>query len=245
MWRGTTGAPLSRACSLSKSTASCRGTAAASRSTSTMRGIRPAAVSLWPRPRNCRFTLSGSTSLWPAGAIMGISRPSPGRTDGPSVSALAAQQELAAGLDHRFAAIGGNIGGGVGLAPPFGQVGAGADDIDRRVGGGHHAAFLRAKARAGDDPGFGKAGFVQHLAHSPDRGGGDAGPNEVAQFRFGAIAADRLRRVVLQHLIRAGKVEPLAIAAARRVHAEGEAAGSGQLGKPSADFDRVAGFTAE
>src|SRR5207302_7026226 len=164
-------------------------------------GTRPAAVSLWPRPRNCRCTLSGSTSIWPAGALMGISRPYPERTEGPSVSPLAAQQELASGLDHWHAVISDNIGRRVGLAPQFGQVGAGADDVDRRIGGRHDAAFLRAKARAGDDPCFGKAGLVQHLAHSPDCGGGDAGPNEVAQFRFGAIAADRLRRVVPQDLV--------------------------------------------
>src|SRR5437763_10566004 len=103
-----------------------------------MRGTRPAAASLWPRPRNCRCTLSGSTSIWPAVAIMGISRPSPGRTNGPSVSALAAQQELASGLDHWLAVISDNIVGRGGFAPQFWLVGAGADDVYRRIGGRHH-----------------------------------------------------------------------------------------------------------
>src|SRR5438094_330444 len=79
------------------------------------------------------------------------------------VSALA-QEEFAPGLDHRFPVIGDDVGGRVGLAPDFGQVGAGADDIDRRVGDRHHPAFLRAKAGARDDPRAGKVGLVERHA---------------------------------------------------------------------------------
>ncbi len=38
-------------------------------------------------------------------------------------------------------------------------------------------------------------GRVEPLAHMPDRRGGDAGADEVAQLLLGAIAADRLGRV--------------------------------------------------
>src|SRR6266478_4150810 len=89
-------------------------------------------------------------------------------------SALA-QQEFAPGLDHGLPVISDDVGRGVGLAPQLGQVGAGADHIDRRIRGRHHPAFLRAEARAGDDLGAGEPGLVQHQAHGPQCRGGDPG----------------------------------------------------------------------
>ena len=70
---------------------------------------------------------------------------------GGSAGGAAAKQEFAAGFDHRSAVIGDDVGGGVGFAPQLGEAGAVADRVDRRVGGGHHPAFGRAEARAGDD----------------------------------------------------------------------------------------------
>src|ERR1700722_17586479 len=46
-----------------------------------------------------------------------------------------AQQEFAAGLDHRLAVEGDDVGGGVGLAPRLRQIRAGGDRVDRRGGG--------------------------------------------------------------------------------------------------------------
>src|SRR5271156_1025257 len=42
------------------------------------------------------------------------------------------QQEFAAGLDHRHAVEGDDVGRGVSLAPQFRQKGAGANHVDRR-----------------------------------------------------------------------------------------------------------------
>ena len=43
------------------------------------------------------------------------------------------------------------------------------------------------------------AGGVEPLAHPVDGGGGDAGAGEPAQLLLGAVGADRLRRVALEH----------------------------------------------
>ena len=48
------------------------------------------------------------------------------RNAGGLAGGAPAQQELAAGFDHGLAVIGDDVGGGVGFAPPLGQVGAGA-----------------------------------------------------------------------------------------------------------------------
>src|SRR5271155_1587431 len=85
---------------------------------------------------------------------------------GSAVAALA-QQELAARLDHRLAVIGHDIGGGVGLGPGSRQIGAGADDIDRRTGPRHHAVFGWDEARAGDDPRPREASLVERPADMP------------------------------------------------------------------------------
>jgi Enoyl-(Acyl carrier protein) reductase len=58
-----------------------------------------------------------------------------------------AQQELAAGFDHRLAVIGDDVGDRVGFAPQLGEVGAGADHIEWGVGDRHHPAFRRPEAR--------------------------------------------------------------------------------------------------
>ena len=63
----------------SRSRAWRRATAAASRSISTTRRIRPAGALPWRAPGSCMCTASGSISTWSARATTGISRHSPGR----------------------------------------------------------------------------------------------------------------------------------------------------------------------
>src|ERR1044071_2229787 len=74
------------------------------------------------------------------------------------------EQELAADFDAALAVVLDDVGGGVGLDPVLGQERAGPDGVDRRVGQGHHAAFLGAEAGGGDDAHLGIAGAVELLA---------------------------------------------------------------------------------
>src|SRR4029453_18628566 len=65
------------------------------------------------------------------------------------------------------------------------------------------------------------------------------GADEMAQLLLVAIAADRLRRVALEHLVGAGRIEPFAISATGGVDAPREPAGSGKLGEVPRDRDGV------
>src|SRR3954464_7700683 len=107
----------------------------------------------------------------------------------------AAVQELAADLDPLHAVIFDDVGGGVGLGPVGRQERARADDIDRRLGLGHHAALGRAEARRRNYLGLVEARAVELVAQMEDRRRRHAGADEIAQFFFTAIAADRFWRV--------------------------------------------------
>ncbi len=158
----------------------------------------------------------------------------------PDLSVFAlAQQKLAAGLDHRDAVVGDDVGGGVGLAPQLREVGAGADDVDRCIGGGRHTAFRRAKARARDDLDLGKPGLVQCPAQQPDGGSRHPGADQVMQLLLGAVATNRVRRVMFDYLIGAGRVEALAVAAPRGIEAECEPTSCGEVGEAACDGERV------
>src|SRR6185437_12794107 len=150
-----------------------------------------------------------------------------------------AQQEFAPLLDQGLAGICHDVGGGVGLAPQLRQVGAGADDVDRRAGHGHDAALGRREAGAGDDLDLAEAGVVEALAQAPDRRGGDAGADQVAQLRLRAISPDRLRRMALEHVIGAREVELLDIAPAMGVEAQRQPPALGELGEAPADRQRI------
>src|SRR5207302_4006194 len=92
---------------------------------------------------------------------------------------------------------------------------------------------------------LGEAGLVERPADMPDRRRRDAGADEVAQLRLGAIAADRLRRVALQHIIGFGEIEPLDIAPAMGVDPDREAPRRREIGEAPADIERIAYLAAE
>src|SRR6185312_12911028 len=109
----------------------------------------------------------------------------------------------------------------------------------------HHPAFLDVEARAGDDLHLREAGAIQRLAQQPDRRRRDTGANEMPQLCLAAILPDRFGRMTLENRVRALQIEPLGVAPAMRVEAEGKAARCHELGKAPTNLERVADLAAE
>src|SRR3546814_11124255 len=148
------------------------------------------------------------------------------------------KQEVTANLYARDAGGLHRVGGGIGLGPVGRQVGAGADDIDRRVGLGQHAALGRPEAGGDADLHLVEALAVEAFAHAPDRRGGDARPHHVAPLIVGAVAAPRARHVAFKHRIRLRRVATLDEAAPTSGHAYRQAAlGATSRNAPAAAAD--------
>src|SRR4029077_18385308 len=155
------------------------------------------------------------------------------------------EQKFAAGFDHRNAVVSDDVGRGVGFAPQFRQIRAGAEHVDRDIGSRHHAAFGGSKARTCNDLDRAEPGLVQCAPQQPYCRRRDTGADEVTKFLLSAISTNRVRRVMLQNRIRASWVEALAITAAGRIDADGELARSGEFREAARDCDRIRGLLSE
>src|SRR3954453_23218640 len=121
---------------------------------------------------------------------------------------LLPEQELAANFYTLLTVILDDICGGVGFGPTLRQVAAGADHIDRSLGFRHDAAFGRAETAAGDDLDPVEPSGIQRVAQMEDGGGGNTGPDQVAELSFIPVATDRRGNMLFQNCIGTRRVQP-------------------------------------